>query len=66
MSKKDWILWAVPLVLWCFYASWHFGYQLGYADGHTTAWKRYTPNPPVAQFAEIDLQSDAVAEFTER
>jgi hypothetical protein len=57
MSKKDWILWLVPVALWCLYATWHFGYQQGYADGHSTAWKRYQPNYS-PQVAEVKLDGE--------
>lgn len=66
MSKKDWILWVIPVALWCLYASWHFGYQIGYADGHTTAWKRYTPQLQVTQIATVESRNDTATDLSDQ
>lgn len=63
MSKRDWFLWVVPVAVWCLYASWHFGYQLGYAEGHTSAWNRYRPDAALPQLSDFEVRNATSSEL---
>lgn len=39
MAVDNWKLWLVPFALWGLVMAWYTGYQSGYQDGHSTAWR---------------------------